>query len=96
MGTTAVSAEQNEILQPDDGKATVRLILADSQAIFRAGLRRVNPSDKVVDWAYAAKAAVVASCRNSRRFIQGLRRARLKECPVFYPRCAYKSCFLDN
>lgn len=41
MGSTPVSVEQNEMLQPDDGKASIRVILADSQAIFRAGLRKV-------------------------------------------------------
>jgi DNA-binding NarL/FixJ family response regulator len=33
--------EQNEGLQPDDGKGTIRVIVADSQAIFRAGLRKI-------------------------------------------------------
>ncbi len=41
MGTTAVSVEQNEGVQPDDGKGTIRVIVADSQAIFRAGLRKI-------------------------------------------------------
>lgn len=41
MGSTPVSLEQNEALQPDDGKATIRVIVADSQAIFRAGLRKI-------------------------------------------------------
>ena len=40
MGTAPVSAE-NEVLQPDDGKASIRVIVADSQAIFRAGLRKI-------------------------------------------------------
>jgi len=29
------------MLQPDDGKAAIRVIVADSQAIFRAGLRKI-------------------------------------------------------
>jgi DNA-binding NarL/FixJ family response regulator len=33
--------EQNEGLQPDDGKGSIRVIVADSQAIFRAGLRKI-------------------------------------------------------
>src|SRR6202795_1910687 len=41
MGSTPLSVEQNEGLQPDDGKAAIRVILADSQAIFRAGLRKI-------------------------------------------------------
>jgi DNA-binding NarL/FixJ family response regulator len=41
MGTTPVSLEQLENVQPDDGKATLRVIVADSQAIFRAGLRKI-------------------------------------------------------
>ena len=41
MGSTPVSVEQNEMLQPDDGKAAIRVIVADSQAIFRAGLRKI-------------------------------------------------------
>ncbi len=41
MASTPLSVEQNDSLQPDDGKATVRVILADSQAIFRAGLRKI-------------------------------------------------------
>lgn len=41
MASTPVSLEHNEAFQPDDGKATVRVILADSQAIFRAGLRKI-------------------------------------------------------
>jgi DNA-binding NarL/FixJ family response regulator len=39
MGSTAVSVE-HEGLQPDDGKG-IRVIVADSQAIFRAGLRKI-------------------------------------------------------
>src|SRR5882672_5645003 len=41
MGSTPLSVEQNEGLQPDDGKGTIRVIVADSQAIFRAGLRKI-------------------------------------------------------
>jgi len=41
MASTPLSVEQNEGLQPDDGKSTIRVILADSQAIFRAGLRKI-------------------------------------------------------
>ena len=41
MGSTPLSVEQNEGLQPDDGKGTLRVIVADSQAIFRAGLRKI-------------------------------------------------------
>src|SRR5713101_5118841 len=41
MGSTPVSVEQNESLQPDDGQGTIRVIVADSQAIYRAGLRKI-------------------------------------------------------
>src|SRR6266849_2242796 len=41
MGSTPLSVEQNEGMQPDDGKGTIRVIVADSQAIFRAGLRKI-------------------------------------------------------
>ena len=41
MASTALGVEQNEGLQPDDGKGTIRVIVADSQAIFRAGLRKI-------------------------------------------------------
>src|SRR5215813_12896219 len=41
MASTPASLEQNELVQPDDGKATIRVIVADSQAIFRAGLRKI-------------------------------------------------------
>jgi DNA-binding NarL/FixJ family response regulator len=33
--------EHDEGLQPDDGLGTIRVIVADSQAIFRAGLRKI-------------------------------------------------------
>ncbi len=35
-----MSVEQGGF-QPEDGKGTIRVILADSQAIFRAGLRKI-------------------------------------------------------
>ena len=41
MGSTPVNVEQNEVLQLDDGKGTIRVIVADTQAIFRAGLRKI-------------------------------------------------------
>jgi DNA-binding NarL/FixJ family response regulator len=41
MGSTPVNLDENDVLQPDDGKATIRVIVADSQAIFRAGLRKI-------------------------------------------------------
>ena len=41
MASTALGVEQNEVLPPDDGKGTIRVIVADSQAIFRAGLRKI-------------------------------------------------------
>jgi DNA-binding NarL/FixJ family response regulator len=44
-GSTAVgsaaSVDPNEAFQSDDGKATIRIIVADTQAIFRAGLRKI-------------------------------------------------------
>jgi DNA-binding NarL/FixJ family response regulator len=39
--STAVGVEPGEGLQPDDGKGTIRVIVADTQAIFRAGLRKI-------------------------------------------------------
>ena len=41
MASTPVNVEQDEALQPDDGKGAIRVIVADSQAIFRAGLRKI-------------------------------------------------------
>ncbi len=41
MGSTSVSIESGEAYQPEDGKNTIRVILADTQAIFRAGLRKI-------------------------------------------------------
>ncbi len=38
---TAMSVEPGEGFQPDGGKATIRVIVADTQAIFRAGLRKI-------------------------------------------------------
>ncbi|MGA8540086.1 MAG: response regulator transcription factor [Terriglobales bacterium] len=36
-----VGAEPVEGFQPEDGKGTIRVIVADTQAIFRAGLRKI-------------------------------------------------------
>ena len=45
MGSTSVSTpvnvEPGEVVQPEDGKGTIRVIVADTQAIFRAGLRKI-------------------------------------------------------
>jgi DNA-binding NarL/FixJ family response regulator len=49
MGSTSVSTavgnpvgiEPGEGFQPEDGKGTIRVIVADTQAIFRAGLRKI-------------------------------------------------------
>lgn len=41
MGSTSVSVEPGEGFQPEDGKGTIRVIVADTQAIFRAGLRKI-------------------------------------------------------
>src|SRR6202049_4126835 len=45
MGSTSVSTsgsvEPGEGVQPEDGKGTIRVIVADTQAIFRAGLRKI-------------------------------------------------------
>jgi DNA-binding NarL/FixJ family response regulator len=38
---TSVSFDPGEGLVPDDGKDMIRVIVADSQAIFRAGLRKI-------------------------------------------------------
>src|SRR5271163_4027406 len=35
------NVEPGEVYQPEDSKGTIRVILADSQAIFRAGLRKI-------------------------------------------------------
>jgi DNA-binding NarL/FixJ family response regulator len=36
-----VGVEPGEGFQPEDGKGTIRVIVADTQAIFRAGLRKI-------------------------------------------------------
>ena len=41
MGTIPVSVEQGESFQPDDNSGAIRVIVADTQAIFRAGLRKI-------------------------------------------------------
>jgi len=45
MGSTSVSTsgtvEPGEGVQPEDGKSTIRVIVADTQAIFRVGLRKI-------------------------------------------------------
>jgi DNA-binding NarL/FixJ family response regulator len=42
MGSTPVGAEEHsESVSREDGKGTIRVIVADTQAIFRAGLRKV-------------------------------------------------------
>ena len=41
MSSTPVSVEHGEGFQPEDGKGTIRVIVADTQAIFRAGLRKI-------------------------------------------------------
>ena len=41
MGSTTVSVEPGEGIQPEGGKGTIRIIVADTQAIFRAGLRKI-------------------------------------------------------
>ncbi len=42
MGSTPISVEENfEGLHAEDGKGTIRVIVADTQAIFRAGLRKI-------------------------------------------------------
>jgi len=40
-GSTSIRVEPGEVDQPENGKATIRVILADTQAIFRAGLRKI-------------------------------------------------------
>jgi DNA-binding NarL/FixJ family response regulator len=35
------NVEPGEVYQPEDSKGTIRVILADTQAIFRAGLRKI-------------------------------------------------------
>src|ERR1039458_7908365 len=41
MGSTSVSIEPGDGSQPEDGNGTIRVIVADTQAIFRAGLRKI-------------------------------------------------------
>jgi DNA-binding NarL/FixJ family response regulator len=41
MGSTSVSVEPGDGLHLEDGKGTIRVIVADTQAIFRAGLRKI-------------------------------------------------------
>jgi DNA-binding NarL/FixJ family response regulator len=41
MSSTSVNIESGDGLQPEDGKGTIRVIVADTQAIFRAGLRKI-------------------------------------------------------
>jgi len=39
--SASVNVEPGEVVQPEDGKGTIRVIVADTQAIFRAGLRKI-------------------------------------------------------
>jgi DNA-binding NarL/FixJ family response regulator len=41
MGSTSVTIEPGDGIQPEDGKGTIRVIVADTQAIFRVGLRKI-------------------------------------------------------
>jgi DNA-binding NarL/FixJ family response regulator len=41
MSSASVSIESGDATQPVDGKGTIRVIVADTQAIFRAGLRKI-------------------------------------------------------
>jgi DNA-binding NarL/FixJ family response regulator len=41
MSSTSVSIESGVAIQPEDSKGTIRVIVADTQAIFRAGLRKI-------------------------------------------------------
>ena len=41
MGSIPVSVDQSESFQPDEGNGAIRVIVADTQAIFRAGLRKI-------------------------------------------------------
>jgi two-component system nitrate/nitrite response regulator NarL len=41
MASTPMSVATAEGVQPEESKGTIRLILADTQAIFRAGLRKI-------------------------------------------------------
>ena len=42
MSSTSVGVTESGVgTQPEDGKGTIRVIVADTQAIFRAGLRKI-------------------------------------------------------
>ncbi len=41
MGSIPVSVDQSEGFRPDDSNGAIRVIVADTQAIFRAGLRKI-------------------------------------------------------
>ena len=41
MGSIPVSVDQSESFQPDDSNGAIRVLVADTQAIFRAGLRKI-------------------------------------------------------
>ena len=41
MSSTPISVEPVESFQTEDGRDTIRVIVADTQAIFRAGLRKI-------------------------------------------------------
>ena len=41
MASTAVNVEQGGSFQPEGSNGAIRVILADTQAIFRAGLRKI-------------------------------------------------------
>jgi DNA-binding NarL/FixJ family response regulator len=41
MGSISVNVEPGYGIEPEDGKGTIRVIVADTQAIFRAGLRKI-------------------------------------------------------
>jgi DNA-binding NarL/FixJ family response regulator len=65
MGSTSVntSVSGEEGIQPEDGKGSIRLILADTQAIFRAGLRKIFALEddiRVVGQAESLEQAVAA------------------------------------
>ena len=41
MGSSSVGVESGEVYRPEEGTGAIRVILADTQAIFRAGLRKI-------------------------------------------------------
>src|ERR1700724_1556721 len=41
MDSASVNLEPGDVLEPEDGKGTIRVIVADTQAIFRVGLRKI-------------------------------------------------------